>query len=56
MTTPLDQRQAHWDSVYATKKPDEVSWFQSRPGLSLEFIGRTGKGRDASSIDVGGGA
>jgi SAM-dependent methyltransferase len=56
MTLPIDQRQAHWDSVYATRDPDEVSWYQARPGLSLEFIGRTGKGRDAHIIDVGGGA
>ena len=39
---PTDQRQAHWDSVYSTRKPDEVSWYQARPDLSLEYIGRTG--------------
>ena len=56
MTMPTDPRQAHWDSVYTTKTAEEVSWFQARPGISLEFIERTGKGRDASIIDVGGGA
>ena len=56
MTTPMDQKQAHWDSVYATRSPDEVSWFQAHPGTSLEFIGRTGKGKDARIVDVGGGA
>lgn len=56
MTMPIDQRQAHWDAVYTTKKADEVSWYQARPRVSLEFIERTGKGRDASIIDVGGGA
>jgi SAM-dependent methyltransferase len=56
MTMPIDPRQAHWDSVYSTKAPDEVSWHQARPGVSLELIERTGKGRDARIIDVGGGA
>jgi SAM-dependent methyltransferase len=56
MTTPTDQKQAHWDSVYATRSPDAVSWYQARPGTSLEFIGRTGKGKDARIVDVGGGA
>jgi SAM-dependent methyltransferase len=56
MTMPIDQRQAHWDSVYATKKSDEVSWYQARPGVSLEFIGRAVRSKDARIIDVGGGA
>jgi SAM-dependent methyltransferase len=56
MTGTMDQRQAHWDSVYATRKADEVSWYQARPGVSLRLIERTGKGREASVIDVGGGA
>jgi len=56
MTSPAGKGQAHWDSVYAAKKVEEVSWFQVRPVLSLELIARTGKGKGSSIIDVGGGA
>ncbi len=45
----------HWNNVYATRKADEVSWFQSLPRRSLEFIRKYGE-RDAGIIDVGGGA
>jgi SAM-dependent methyltransferase len=53
---PLPERQAHWEHVYATKADDEVSWFQPRPSTSVELIHRTGGGKGASIIDVGGGA
>jgi SAM-dependent methyltransferase len=49
-------RRAHWDSVYRTKREDEVSWFQASPSLSLDLIHATGVERHASIIDVGGGA
>jgi SAM-dependent methyltransferase len=54
MTAP--DRQAHWDSVYQTKREDEVSWFQASPSPSLDLINATGVERSASIIDVGGGA
>jgi len=49
-------RRVHWDSVYAAKPADEVSWFQPTPEVSLRLIRRTGIGRDARIVDVGGGA
>ena len=49
-------RRAHWDSVYRTKREDEVSWFQASPTLSLDLIHAAGVERHASIIDVGGGA
>src|SRR5262249_20516317 len=49
-------RQAHWDNVYRTKRPTEVSWYQVEPTLSLEFIKRAVTDRSASILDVGGGA
>jgi SAM-dependent methyltransferase len=49
-------RRAHWDSVYRTKRENEVSWYQATPTLSLDLIHGTGVKRDASIIDVGGGA
>ena len=49
-------RRQHWDQVYADKSPEEVSWHQVRPEPSLEAMRRFGLGKDASVIDVGGGA
>ncbi len=46
----------HWESVYGRKQPQQVSWYQGEPSVSLELIQRTGVRRDASIIDVGGGA
>jgi 2-polyprenyl-3-methyl-5-hydroxy-6-metoxy-1,4-benzoquinol methylase len=45
----------HWENVYQTKEPTEVSWYQSRPEMSLEFIEKTAVGKDAAILDVGGG-
>ncbi|MGH6951638.1 MAG: class I SAM-dependent methyltransferase [Vitreimonas sp.] len=46
----------HWDRVYVSKRSDEASWFQAMPALSLALIRRTGVGRGARIVDVGGGA
>lgn len=50
------EREDHWQTVYQTKEEDEVSWFQERPAVSLDLIGRSGFGPEAGLIDVGGGA
>ena len=49
-------RKAHWEDVYRRKKPDEVSWYQAEPTLSLDLVNEAAGGRPASVIDVGGGA
>ena len=46
----------HWNQVYQTKAPDDVSWFQPCPATSLALIEATGMGKDDGIIDVGGGA
>jgi ubiquinone/menaquinone biosynthesis C-methylase UbiE len=46
----------HWEKVYTTKAPDNVSWFQPHAQTSMRLIHDTGLGRDAAIIDVGGGA
>ncbi len=51
-----DERATHWNNVYGAKTPDEMSWFQSRPDLSLALIESTGLDKDAAILDVGGGA
>jgi SAM-dependent methyltransferase len=48
-------RKAHWDSVYASKRPEEVSWYQAQPTRSLDLIAAAAPGLESSIIDVGGG-
>jgi ubiquinone/menaquinone biosynthesis C-methylase UbiE len=50
------QSKDHWEKVYSTKATNAVSWFQPHAGVSLGLIMAAGVGRDASIIDVGGGA
>lgn len=45
----------HWEKVYETKKPGEVSWTQDVPQTSLNFIHALNLPKSASIIDVGGG-
>lgn len=48
-------RKEHWNNVYATKQPHEVSWTQELPATSLEFIKNLNLPKSASIIDIGGG-
>lgn len=50
----MDVRE-HWQSVYKTKKPTEVSWYQAEATRSLSLIQRAAPDRSAAIIDVGGG-
>jgi len=45
----------HWENVYETKNPDEVSWTQKVPKTSLGLIEETSKDKSSTIIDVGGG-
>ncbi|WP_333596982.1 class I SAM-dependent methyltransferase [Chryseobacterium flavum] len=45
----------HWENVYETKSPDQVSWTQKKPQTSLDIINSFGMKKNASIIDVGGG-
>ena len=47
---------SHWEQVYRTKGPDQVSWFQPEATLSLELIQLVAPARDTTIIDVGAGA
>lgn len=44
----------HWETVYETKIPDQVSWAQAIPQTSLDFIHSFKLSKQASIIDVGG--
>jgi len=50
------ERRAHWERIYQEKQPDEVSWYQADPTLSLTLIDAAGVLPDDPIIDIGGGA
>ena len=51
----MGDRTAHWERVYETKSPQEVSWTQNVPRTSLDFIEKYAPNKSAKIIDVGGG-
>jgi SAM-dependent methyltransferase len=51
----VTDRAAHWDTVYATKRADEVSWFQAEPTTSLRLLADWAP-PPCSVVDVGAGA
>lgn len=50
-----NNRKQHWENVYETKSPNEVSWTQENPKTSLDFIASFGLDKQAKIIDIGGG-
>ncbi|MDT7827478.1 class I SAM-dependent methyltransferase [Pricia sp. S334] len=48
-------RKNHWEDVYKTKSPNEVSWTQEVPKISLDFIRSFEVDKTAKIIDIGGG-
>lgn len=51
----MDAR-THWQRVYETKGPEQLSWFQAEARLSRVLIEGCAPERDARIIDVGAGA
>jgi len=49
-------RKSHWENVYDNKTPQEVSWYQLEPKISLELIASIGMDHMSKLIDVGGGS
>ena len=47
--------QSHWDRIYQTKKPSQVSWYRAHLEKSIELIVSAAESRDACIIDIGGG-
>ncbi len=45
----------HWENIYSTKAPNEVSWTQAKPKTSLDLIAKFDLPKYAKIIDVGGG-
>ena len=45
----------HWEKVYATKAPEEVSWYRPHLEMSLALVERAAQSHSASIIDIGAG-
>ncbi|MES2589817.1 MAG: class I SAM-dependent methyltransferase [Bacteroidota bacterium] len=48
-------QKSHWEHVYETKNPQEVSWTQEKPVHSLDLIKELNLPKNAKIIDIGGG-
>lgn len=48
-------RKNHWETVYETKGPEQVSWTQEVPKTSLDFIASFDANKKSKIIDIGGG-
>jgi SAM-dependent methyltransferase len=51
----LMTNKTHWNAIYRTKTPEELSWTEDVPRTSLDFIGTFNLPKDARIIDIGGG-
>ena len=51
----MENNKSHWENVFATKSPNEVSWTQKYPKTSIDFIENLKLSKTANIIDVGGG-
>jgi len=45
----------HWEKIYQTKQPNEVSWTEEKPSASLDLIHSFNPSKSAKIIDIGGG-
>ena len=50
-----DSTKKHWENIYQIKNPNEMSWHQEKPTISLGLIAKTGLDKNAKIIDVGAG-
>jgi trans-aconitate methyltransferase len=49
------ERKQHWEHLFESKAPTEVSWFQREPTLSLRLLDAAGLHAHSWVIDIGGG-
>jgi 2-polyprenyl-3-methyl-5-hydroxy-6-metoxy-1,4-benzoquinol methylase len=48
-------KKEHWETIFANKTQDEMSWFQSKPIQSIQFFESFDLAKDANIIDIGAG-
>jgi len=51
----MEDLKTHWDTIYKTRQLTEVSWYQPKPQISLDYIAQFKLNKEARIIDVGGG-
>ena len=51
----MEESKQHWEKIYASKQPNEVSWTQTVPVTSLAFVHQARLPKSAQIIDIGGG-
>ena len=51
----MKKQKLHWENVYSTKQPQEVSWTQTIPKTSLDFLHKANLKKSAQIVDIGGG-
>jgi cyclopropane fatty-acyl-phospholipid synthase-like methyltransferase len=51
----MKQNKQHWENVFSTKSPNEVSWTQLYPKTSMDYLESLHLSKTVNIIDVGGG-
>jgi SAM-dependent methyltransferase len=51
----MEQFKQHWENIYHTRNPEELSWTQIVPEISLKLIHSFHLLKEARIIDIGGG-
>ncbi len=51
----MEPAKQHWENIYQTRNPGELSWTQLIPGISLKLIHSFQLSKEANIIDIGGG-
>lgn len=51
----MNTSKQHWEQVYTSKSPQEVSWTQDYPSASMELIESFKLPKSSALIDIGGG-
>ena len=51
----MEQYKDHWERIFETKSPEQVSWTERYPQTSIDLILASGIEKNDAIIDVGGG-
>ena len=51
----MENKKSHWENVFATKQPNDVSWTQEYPKTAMDYLENLNLSKTANIIDIGGG-
>lgn len=51
----MNNKKEHWENVFSTRSPDEVSWTQAFPKTAIDYLENLNLPKSAHIIDIGGG-